>query len=132
MIDSNWLFPMKPLEFKIFLSVETYDEQTVENYRNSNVAEKRIVSKLSKISIPNFDSTSWTLEWRLRQKFTSLSLYFPRNKPSNSVTVGSVRFIVFLNDSASPKMITIIFLHFFRFFLKAFCEKKNVVEATHT
>ena len=37
---------MKPSEFKIFISVESYDEQTVENYRNCYAAEIRIVSKL--------------------------------------------------------------------------------------
>ena len=36
----------------------SYDEKTAENYRNSYVTEKRIVSKLSKISIPNFESTN--------------------------------------------------------------------------
>ena len=49
---------MKPSEFKIVLSVESYDENTAGNYRNCYVAEKHIVSILSKISIPNFDSTN--------------------------------------------------------------------------
>ena len=40
---------MKPSEFKISLSVKTYDEKTVENYRNYYVVEKRMGSKLSKI-----------------------------------------------------------------------------------
>ena len=44
---------MKPSEFKISISVESYDEKTAENYRNCFVAEKHIVSKLLKISIPN-------------------------------------------------------------------------------
>ena len=45
---------MKPSsEFKISISVESYDEKTAENYRNCYVAEKRIVFK---ISIPNMDS----------------------------------------------------------------------------
>ena len=43
----------KSLKSKNFFSVGSYDEKTAENYRNSYVAEKRIVSKLSKISIPN-------------------------------------------------------------------------------
>ena len=47
---------MKPSGFKIPISVEGYDEETGENDRNCFVAEKRIVSKLSEISIPNFDS----------------------------------------------------------------------------
>ena len=43
---------MKQSEFKIDLVVESYDEKTAESYRKCYVAEKRIVSKLSKISIP--------------------------------------------------------------------------------
>ena len=42
--------------------METYDEKTAENRRNYDVAKNRIVSKLSKISIPNFDSTNWNAE----------------------------------------------------------------------
>ena len=45
---------MKPSKSKISLSVESYDEETAENYRNCYVVEKHIVSKLSKISIPIF------------------------------------------------------------------------------
>ena len=44
---------MKPSELKKFISVESYDEKTAENYLNCYVVEKRLVSKLSKISIPN-------------------------------------------------------------------------------
>ena len=40
----NWIFLMKPPEFKIPISVESYDEKAAENYRNYYVAEKRIVS----------------------------------------------------------------------------------------
>ena len=53
---------MKPSEYKISIVVESYDEKTAENYQNCYIAEKRIVSKLSKISIPYFDSTYWRLE----------------------------------------------------------------------
>ena len=49
---------MKLSEFKISISGKCYNETTAENYPNSYVAEKRIVSKLEKISIPNFDSTN--------------------------------------------------------------------------
>ena len=45
---------MKLSEFKIFLSVKSYDEKNAETYRNDYVVEKHIVSKLSKLSIPNF------------------------------------------------------------------------------
>ena len=40
---------MKPSELKISLSVECYDEKATENYRNYPVAEKCIVSELSKM-----------------------------------------------------------------------------------
>ena len=50
---------MKLSELKISISVKIYDEKTAGNYRNYYVAtEKPIVSKLSKILIPNFDSTN--------------------------------------------------------------------------
>ena len=46
---------MKPSEFKISISIESYDEKTAESDRNCYVAENGIFSKLSKISIPNYD-----------------------------------------------------------------------------
>ena len=49
---------MKPLEFIISISVESYDEKTAIDYRNYYVVEKCIVSKLSTISISNFDSVN--------------------------------------------------------------------------
>ena len=42
LIDLNYIFLMKPSEFKIFISVESYDEKIAENYRNCYVAEKRL------------------------------------------------------------------------------------------
>ena len=54
----NTIFPIKPSEYKILISIESYDEKAAENYRNCYVAEKRIVPKLSKTSIPKFDSTN--------------------------------------------------------------------------
>ena len=65
----------------------------------------RILAPLVSVWIVNFAS-----------KFLYL-LYFSRNKPSKSVTVGSSRFIV-LNDSARPKIVIQIYLHFFPIFLK--------------
>ena len=58
----NYIFPMRPSEFKISISVESYDEKTAENYRNCYLAEMLIVFKLMKLSIPNFDSTNWKAE----------------------------------------------------------------------
>ena len=45
---------MKPSELKITISVKSYDEKTADKYRNGYVAEKRTISKLWKISIPNW------------------------------------------------------------------------------
>ena len=42
----------------ISISVESYDEKTAGNYRNCYAAEKRLVFKLLKILILNFDSIS--------------------------------------------------------------------------
>ena len=61
LIDLNWIYPIKSSEFKI----SSYDEKTAENYGYYYVAEKTIVSKLSKISILNLDSINLTLEWSL-------------------------------------------------------------------
>ena len=47
---------MKASDFFLF-SVVSCDEKTAKNYRNCYVAEKRIVSKLSKISIPYISIT---------------------------------------------------------------------------
>ena len=49
---------MKPSEFEISFLVKSYDEKTAENWQNGYDADKHIVSKLSKIPIPNFDSTN--------------------------------------------------------------------------
>ena len=50
---------MNQLEVKISISVESYDEEkSTENYRNCYVAKKIIVSKLSKVSIPNCNGKS--------------------------------------------------------------------------
>ena len=65
---------MEPSEFKISISVESYDEKAAENYRNYYVAAKRILSKLSKILILNFNITILRLESKLCENFTSLPL----------------------------------------------------------
>ena len=55
-IDLSQIFPMQPSEIQISVWIESYDEKTAENYRNCYIAEKHIVYKLFKISIPNFKS----------------------------------------------------------------------------
>ena len=67
---------MKSSEFKISMLVESYDEKTAENDRNYYVAERLIISKLSKILIPYFDGTNSRLELRLSHHFKSLSFIF--------------------------------------------------------
>ena len=49
---------MKLSESKISFSVKSNDEKSAENYGNFDVAEKSIVSKISKILIPKLDSTN--------------------------------------------------------------------------
>ena len=61
---------MKPSEFKISISVEYYNKKTAKNYRNFNVVEKCIVSKLSKISIPNFNSLKIVSKFRFSIFYT--------------------------------------------------------------
>ena len=39
-IDLDYIFPMKPSEYKISILVESYIEKKDENYRNCYVAEK--------------------------------------------------------------------------------------------
>ena len=51
LINLNQILTIKPSEIKISILVESYIEKTAENYRNCYVVEKRIISKLSKISI---------------------------------------------------------------------------------
>ena len=58
LIYMNYISPMKLSEFKISILADSYDGKTAENYRNSYVAEKRIVSIISKISISYFDETN--------------------------------------------------------------------------
>ena len=58
LIDLSYILSINPYKYAISLSGESYDENTPANYRNCYVAEKRIVSKLSQISSPNFDSTN--------------------------------------------------------------------------
>ena len=58
LIDLKKIFSLKPLEFKIFILVESYDEKTAENYQNCYVTEKRIFSKLSTLLISNFDNAN--------------------------------------------------------------------------
>ena len=74
LIDLNEIFPMKPSEFKIFLSGESYDKKTAENCLNFHDTDKHIISKQSKISISVFYSKILKLESKLCQNFLSLSL----------------------------------------------------------
>ena len=46
------------IRIKNIISVESYDGKTAENFRKGYVVKQRIVSKLLKISILNFDGTN--------------------------------------------------------------------------
>ena len=98
---------MKPSEFNISISVKSYDEKTIENYRNYYVDEKRMVLILSKTSIKKKD---------LNEDCIQISLlclvYFPGNKPSKSVTVH--RFKRF----SSLKIVINMYFNFFRLLVK--------------
>ena len=78
---------MKLSELNIYISGQSYDEKTAKNYQNWYVAKKRIVSKTSNFFITEIED--------LNEDFVKISLsyliYFSRNKPSKSVTVGMGR-----------------------------------------
>ena len=56
------MFQIKSSEFEFSLSLTIMMEKTTKICRNGYDAEKRIVSKLSKLLIPNFNSLNWKLE----------------------------------------------------------------------
>ena len=123
LIELNQIFPMKPSELKISLSVESYDEKPDENEQNCYVAEKRIVSKLSEKywsqmqigQTKNFNEDC--VKILVPMNFCLMN--FLRKK---YVTVGSDRvrygyaesgWFIVLNDSAGPRMVMKIFFNFF-------------------
>ena len=68
-------------------------KKTAENYQNCYVTKKPIVSKISKISLPNSMNKFQIAQIKdLNEDCVEISrpylLYFLRNKPSNSVTIG--------------------------------------------
>ena len=81
---------MQQSELNISISAESYDEKTAENYRNCYVVEKNIVFKLSRISIPNFDTTKF-----------QVPIFHAFREISHQRELWLCWFIV-LNDSASP------------------------------
>ena len=56
------------------------EKKTAKNFRNGYDADKRIISKVSKILKPNFNSTNWNLESKCWENFTSLSLILSEKK----------------------------------------------------
>ena len=70
-----------------YSSRKLYDKKTADNYRNSYVAVKRIVSELSKI----YRSQILKAQIEdLNEDCVKILRPHPRNKPSKSVTVGLV------------------------------------------
>ena len=106
---------MKPSEFKISIRVGSYDTKIAENVGNCYDTEKHIVSKLSKLSIPNFNSTNGKFYKDCVKISRPYLLYFLRIKLSKSVKVELGWFIV-LNGSAGPKMSIKLSLYFLLFF----------------
>ena len=54
LIDLNYILLMKSSEFKIPVYIKSYDEKTVENYRNCYVAEKAYSLQTIKDIDPKF------------------------------------------------------------------------------
>ena len=74
---------MQQSEFKISIPVKSYDEKTAEKYRNCYVAEKqRSQILIAQIEYLNEDCVGISGPYLV---------YFMRNKPSRSVTVGPGR-----------------------------------------
>ena len=65
LIYLNEIFPIKPSEFEFSLSFIGNDKKTTESCPNFYDAEKRIISKLSKILISNLIGTTLKLESKL-------------------------------------------------------------------
>ena len=83
---------MKPSQFKISISVESYHEKTDENYQNSYIVEKGLFPNyqryLSQIVIVQIEDSNEDCV-KIQRPYL---LYFPRYKPSKSVTVEPGRF----------------------------------------
>ena len=75
LLDLNEIFAMKSSEFEISHSIEFYKRRkTAKNWWNFYYVEKRIISKLWKISISNFNCKISRSDSRLCQNFTYLSV----------------------------------------------------------
>ena len=69
----NWIYIHFIIEYNIFNIKLNIFKVFYIRYIYICIAEKRIISKLLEISIPNFDSINWRLEWRLFPYFTFIS-----------------------------------------------------------
>ena len=88
-----------------FILSQKFLHKSAENYRNFYHAKMRIVSKLFKKLISNFDSANWRLKLRFcfRDIFREVSIKHCH---------GRVRLFIVLNDSAGSKMIMNIYFNF--------------------
>ena len=91
LIDLNFIFSMKPSELKISTSVESYDEKTAEKIEISTLPKnayfpnnQRYLFKIMKAQVEDLNEDFYEI---LRPHL----LYFLRNKPSKSVTLGPGR-----------------------------------------
>ena len=88
LIDVTEILSMKPLNPKFSFNLKFIMKKTTKNYRNCYVAERRKVSKLSKISIKILIAQIVDLNKDYVKISRPYLLNFPRNNPSKSVTVG--------------------------------------------
>ena len=79
------ILPMKPSEFKICISDKSYNEKTIDYYRNYYVVQNILTFK---IIAPKFNSTNDEFSQDCVKISRPYFLYFLRNKPSKSVTIG--------------------------------------------
>ena len=105
---------MEPSNFKTSILVESYGEKNCWKLPKLLHCINAYNFKTIKDVYPEFWIEFWIPEtWieDLNKGCVQISRvylwYFPRNKPSKSVTVGSGRFID-LNDSASPEIVIIV------------------------
>ena len=126
------MFLLSNQNSKFSFQAKVMMKKLLKNYRNCYVAEKCLNSILLKkryqfqISIAQIED----LNENCANISRSYHLYFQRNKPLKTVTVGPSQFIV-LNNLASLKMVSKMFFIFFSTFFQRLWSCLNVIRATH-
>ena len=118
LIDLNYIFMMKPSEFKTFILVESY----VENLLKIN----KLLPCQKALSLQTVKDINYKFWMKIVSKFHAHIFYtfreisLQRALQSGRFGPGRVelgRFII-LNDSASPKIVKKMYFNFFRFYFK--------------